>query len=186
LLQNAPACRNVGDLRDLHPFPPHADHPGDLKFYLRYCLLDFHRYPPLVNTVNIPLPSPRILVRVEFTTPWLLALLDSEYGAVRRRLSMIVRAHTQLDTNRSALFFWVPLYVTGGPYDQLIREIAVLAKNGAVAGDEGMRTFQTQRPRIVESFGFGQNQEWYIEWEPMIFNPHQRLNAGTTVFGLER
>ncbi|KAF9503789.1 hypothetical protein BS47DRAFT_1369282, partial [Hydnum rufescens UP504] len=135
LLQNAPACRNIGNLRDLHPFPPHVGDPVDLKFYICYRFLDFNQYPPLVNPEKISPSRPRILDRVEFTTLWLLALLESEYSVVRHQLSIVVCAHTQRESNRALLPFWVPLFVTGGPYDTLIREIAILAKLGAVAGD---------------------------------------------------
>jgi hypothetical protein len=186
LLQNAPACRNIGELRDLHPFPPHANDPVDLKFYLRYRLLDFNRYPPLANTVKVPLSSPRILDRVEFTTSWLLARLDFEYNTVQRRLSMIVRAHTERAANRSLLTFWVPLFVTGGPYDTLIREIAILARGGAIAGDADVRVFSTPRPRFVESCGFSDNQQWYIEWDSMELDPRRRLNSGEGIFSQER
>ncbi|KAF9506520.1 hypothetical protein BS47DRAFT_1367306 [Hydnum rufescens UP504] len=117
LLQNAPACRNIGDLRDLHPFPPCIGDPVDLKFYIRYCFLDFNWYPPLVNPEKISPSRPC------------------------------------------------------GPYDMLIREIAILAKLGAVAGDVGLKVFPTPRPRFLESCGFGDNQKWYIEWEPMELDP---------------
>ncbi|KAF9520207.1 hypothetical protein BS47DRAFT_1357689 [Hydnum rufescens UP504] len=140
LLQNAPACQNIGDLRDLHPFPPHIGDPVDLKFYIHYRFLDFNWYPPLVNPEKISPSRPRILDQVEFTTLWLLALLESEYS---------------------------------GPYDTLIREIAILAKLGAVAGDVGLKVFPTPRPHFLESCGFGDNQKWYIEWEPMELDPRQ-------------
>ncbi|KAF9521040.1 hypothetical protein BS47DRAFT_1356995 [Hydnum rufescens UP504] len=80
LLQNSPACQNIGDLRDLHPFPPCIGDPVDLKFYICYCFLDFNRYPPLVNPEKISPSRPHILDQVEFTTLWLLALLESEYS----------------------------------------------------------------------------------------------------------
>ncbi|KAF9507554.1 hypothetical protein BS47DRAFT_1366554 [Hydnum rufescens UP504] len=82
LLQNAPACQNIGDLRDLHPFPPRIGDPVDLKFYIHYHFLDFNRYPPLVNPEKISPSRPCILDQVEFTTLWLLALLESEYSVV--------------------------------------------------------------------------------------------------------
>jgi hypothetical protein len=68
LLRDAPACQNIGELRDLHPFPPCVCDPVDLKFYLWYHLLDFNQYPPLVNTTSVPLSRPRILDWIEFTT----------------------------------------------------------------------------------------------------------------------
>ncbi|KAF9506306.1 hypothetical protein BS47DRAFT_1367454 [Hydnum rufescens UP504] len=152
LLQNAPACRNIGDLRDLHPFPPRIGDPVDLKFYICYHFLDFNQYPPLVNPEKISPSRPRILDQVEFTTLWLLELLESEYSV-------------------ALLPFWVPLFVTGGPYDTLIHEIAILAKLGAVAGDVGLKVFPTPHPQFPESCGFGDNQKWYIEWEPMELDP---------------
>ncbi|KAF9502790.1 hypothetical protein BS47DRAFT_1370013 [Hydnum rufescens UP504] len=61
LLQNAPACQNIGNLRDLHPFPPHVGDPVDLKFYIHYHFLDFNQYPPLVNPEKISPSRPHIL-----------------------------------------------------------------------------------------------------------------------------
>ncbi|KAF9514336.1 hypothetical protein BS47DRAFT_1361843 [Hydnum rufescens UP504] len=171
LLQNAPACWNIGNLRDLHPFPPHIGDPVDLKFYIHYHFLDFNWYPPLVNPEKISPSRPCILDQVEFTTLWLLALLESEYSVVQRQLSIVVHAHMQQESNWALLPFWVPLFVTGSPYDMLICEIAILAKLGAVAGDMGLKVFPTPHPRFLESCGFGDNQKWYIEWEPMELDP---------------
>ncbi|KAF9504303.1 hypothetical protein BS47DRAFT_1368892 [Hydnum rufescens UP504] len=110
MLENAPACREIGDLRMLHLFPPPLEGDSGIRTFIRYRFLDLHRFPPLVADEVEYLQ--RTLDRVEFTTAWFLATLDQEYDVIWHCLKMI-----------NLLAFWVPLYITHGPYDVLLQAI---------------------------------------------------------------
>ncbi|KAF9502820.1 hypothetical protein BS47DRAFT_1403066 [Hydnum rufescens UP504] len=138
LLEHAPPHREIGDLRELHPFPPPPGADASLRHYIRYRFLDFYRYPPVVRDCDYP--PPQVMDRVDFSTKWLLEALDEVDHAVRRRLAMIVNSHMDR-FNHNIVPFWVPLYVTGGPYDILVRELAQKAKDSAALGDTSIRKF---------------------------------------------
>ncbi|KAF9520898.1 hypothetical protein BS47DRAFT_1357272 [Hydnum rufescens UP504] len=152
LLEHAPPHREIGDLRELHPFPPPPGADASLRHYIRYRFLDFYRYPPVV------------MDRVDFSTKWLLEALDEVDHAVRRRLAMIVNSHMDR-FNHNIVPFWVPLYVTGGPYDILVRELAQKAKDSAALGDASVRYSRPSRKCHMEAIGSTESQEWFIQWD---------------------
>ncbi|KAF9504809.1 hypothetical protein BS47DRAFT_1368535 [Hydnum rufescens UP504] len=48
MLENAPTCREIGDLCMLHLFPPLLEGDSGIWTFIRYHFLDLHRFPPLV------------------------------------------------------------------------------------------------------------------------------------------
>ncbi|KAF9510312.1 hypothetical protein BS47DRAFT_1364613 [Hydnum rufescens UP504] len=152
LLEHAPPHREIGDLQELHPFPPPPGADASLRHYIRYRFLDFYRYPPVV------------MDRVDFSTKWLLEALDEVDHAVRQRLAMIVNSHMDR-FNHNIVPFWVPLYVTGGPYDILVRELAQKAKDSAALGDASVRYSRPSRKCHMEAIGSTESQEWFIQWD---------------------
>ncbi|KAF9503941.1 hypothetical protein BS47DRAFT_1401908 [Hydnum rufescens UP504] len=162
LLEHAPPHREIGDLRELHPFPPPPGADASLRHYIRYRFLDFYRYPPVVRDCDYP--PPQVMDRVDFSTKWLLEALDEVDHAVRRRLAMIVNSHMDR-FNHNIVPFWVPLYVTGGPYDILVRELAQKAKDSAALGDASVRYSRPSRKCHMEAIGSTESQEWFIQWD---------------------
>ncbi|KAF9504113.1 hypothetical protein BS47DRAFT_1369021 [Hydnum rufescens UP504] len=109
MLENAPTCREIGDLHMLHLFPPPLEGDSGIWTFIQYHFLDLHCFPPLVaDEVEYP---QCMLDRVEFTTAWFLATLDQEYDVIWCHLKMI-----------NLLALWVPLYITHGLYDVLVHE----------------------------------------------------------------
>ncbi|KAF9508616.1 hypothetical protein BS47DRAFT_1365864, partial [Hydnum rufescens UP504] len=158
MLENAPACREIGDLRMLHLFPPPLEGDSGIRTFIRYRFLDLHRFPPLVaDEVEYP---QRTLDQVEFTTAWFLATLDQEYDVIQCCLKMI-----------NLLAFWVLLYITHGPYDVLVP-----------AGDQAVSYSRPSRPCHMEAFGFLDSQVWFIEWDSSSPHPTLFLKAGTPMF----
>ncbi|KAF9505465.1 hypothetical protein BS47DRAFT_1400360 [Hydnum rufescens UP504] len=74
LLEHAPPHREIGDLQELHPFPPPPGADASLRHYIRYRFLDFYHYPPVVRDCDYP--PPQVMDRVDFSTKWLLEALD--------------------------------------------------------------------------------------------------------------
>ncbi|KAF9504619.1 hypothetical protein BS47DRAFT_1401227 [Hydnum rufescens UP504] len=170
MMENAPPYRDLGDLRRFHPFPlPVA--ATSVKTFLRYSLLELNRYPPIA-VEGFTLGAPQIMDRIEFTTAWLVRTLDEEYTATRRRLAQFVRAHAIRD-DRSTTPFWVPLYRTNGPYDDLVRVIGQSAML-----DPDVQYSRPSRPRHMESFGYLESGLWYIDWDRLasLFQQSSQLN----------
>ncbi|KAF9507525.1 hypothetical protein BS47DRAFT_1398527 [Hydnum rufescens UP504] len=144
LLEHAPPHREIGDLWELHPFPlpPGAD--ASLWHYIHY------RYPSVVHDCDYP--PPQVMDRVDFSTKWLLEALDEVDHVVQQRLAMIVNSHMDR-FNHNIVPFWVPLYVTGGPYDILVRELAQKAKDSAALGDVSVRYSCPLRKCHMEAIG---------------------------------
>ena len=180
MLLRAPPCRDIGDLRELHEFPLP---PGEtsIRSFLRYCLLELNRFPPVCSDSAIA-GGPRVLDRVEFTSTWLLSTLDSVYGVARRRLVQFVRGHIDR-SNQNSVAFWLPLYVTNGPYDSLIREVAQQAVIAATAGNPDVKYSKPSRPRHLESIGYLESKLWYIDWDSSSPAPCLFLRTGQPLFG---
>ncbi|KAF9518975.1 hypothetical protein BS47DRAFT_1358600 [Hydnum rufescens UP504] len=109
MMENAPPYRDLGDLRRFHPFP------------LPVAATSVKTVPSILSAgieSGFTLGAPQIMDRIEFTTAWLVRTLDEEYTAMRRQLAQFVHAHAIRD-DRSTTPFWVPLYRTNGPYDDL-------------------------------------------------------------------
>ncbi|KAF9516282.1 hypothetical protein BS47DRAFT_1390917 [Hydnum rufescens UP504] len=157
MMENAPPYRDLGDLWRFHPFPlPVA--ATSVKTFLRYSLLELNRYPPTA-VEGFTLGAPQIMDRIEFTTAWLVRTLDEEYTATRRQLAQFVRAHAIRD-DRSTTPFWVPLYRTNGPYDDLVHVIGQSAML-----DPNVQYSRPSCPRHMESFGYLESGLWYIDWD---------------------
>ncbi|KAF9502869.1 hypothetical protein BS47DRAFT_1403002 [Hydnum rufescens UP504] len=162
LLEHAPPHQEIGDLRELHPFPPPPGADASLRHYIRYCFLDFYHYPPVVRDCNYP--PPQVMDRVDFSTKWLLEALDEVDHAVWQHLAMIVNSHMDR-FNHNIVPFWVPLYITGGPYDILVCELAQKAKDSAALGDASVRYSRPSRKCHMEAIGSTESQEWFIQWD---------------------
>ncbi|KAF9508606.1 hypothetical protein BS47DRAFT_1415823 [Hydnum rufescens UP504] len=67
--------------------------------------------------------------------------------------------------NHNIMPFWVPLYITGGPYDILVREPAQKAKDSAALGDASVRYSHPSRKCHMEAIGSMESQEWFIQWD---------------------
>ncbi|KAF9509251.1 hypothetical protein BS47DRAFT_1397041 [Hydnum rufescens UP504] len=174
MMENAPPYRDLGDLRRFHPFPlPVA--ATSVKTFLRYSLLELNRYPPIA-VEGFTLGAPQIMDRIEFTTAWLVRTLDEEYTATRRRLAQFVRAHAIRD-DRSTTPFWVPLYRTNGPYDDLVRVIGQSAML-----DPDVQYSRPSRPRHMESFGYLESGLWYIDWDRSSPAPFLFLRTDEAIF----
>ncbi|KAF9510561.1 hypothetical protein BS47DRAFT_1407608 [Hydnum rufescens UP504] len=169
MLENAPACREIGNLCMLHLFPPPLEGDSGIQTFIRYHFLDLHRFPPLVADEVEYLQC--TLDRVEFTTAWFLATLDQEYDVIQCHLKMI-----------NLLAFWVLLYITHGPYDVLVRELGQMAKTAVAAGDQAVLYSRPSRPCHMEAFGFLDSQVWFIEWDSSSPHPTLFLKAGTPMF----
>ncbi|KAF9514384.1 hypothetical protein BS47DRAFT_1361764 [Hydnum rufescens UP504] len=179
MLENAPACREIGDLRMLHLFPPPLEGDSGIWTFIRYHFLDLHHFPPLVaDEVEYP---QRMLDRVEFTTAWFLATLDQEYDVIWHRLKMIDECSHGL-VQQNLLAFWVPLYITHGLYDVLVHELGRMAKTAVAAGNQAISYSQPSCPCCMEAFGFLNSQVWFIEWDSSSPHPTLFLKAGTPMF----
>ncbi|KAF9518810.1 hypothetical protein BS47DRAFT_1358666 [Hydnum rufescens UP504] len=169
MLENAPACREIGNLHMLHLFPPPLEGDSGIWTFIRYCFLDLHHFPPLVaDEVEYP---QRMLDQVEFTIAWFLATLDQEYDVIQCCLKMI-----------NLLAFWVPLYITHGPYDVLVHELGRMAKTTVAAGNQAVSYSRPSHPCCMEAFGFLDSQVWFIEWDSSSPHPTLFLKASTPMF----
>ena len=102
--------------------------------------------------------------RVDFSTKWLLEALGEVDDVVWQRLAMIVYSHMDR-FNQNIVPFWVALYITGGLYDALVRELAQKAKDSAALGDASVRYSRPSRICHMEAIGSSESQEWFIEWD---------------------
>ncbi|KAF9506376.1 hypothetical protein BS47DRAFT_1399563 [Hydnum rufescens UP504] len=57
LLEHAPPHQEIGNLQELHPFPPPPGADASLQHYICYRFLDFYRYPPVVHDCDYPPPQ---------------------------------------------------------------------------------------------------------------------------------
>jgi hypothetical protein len=179
MLLHAPPCRDIGDLRELHPFPLPPNETS-VRSFLRYSLLEFNRFPPRLSDL-VTTGAPRMLDRVEFSLAWLLSTLNSVYNTTRRQLAQFVHAHIDR-ANQNSVPFWVPLYITNGPYDSLVREVAQRAVVTAAAGDPAVQYSKPSRPRHMESIGYLESKLWYIDWDLSSPGPCLFLRNGQAIF----
>ena len=132
-------------------------------------------YPPIA-VEGFTLGAPQILDRIEFTMAWLVHILDEEYTTMQHWFAQFVCAHA-VHEDWSTRAFWVPLYHTNGPYDDLIHMIGQRAML-----DPDVQYSCPARPRHMELMGYLESGLWYIDWDRSSPIPFLFLRTDEVIF----
>ena len=162
--------------------------PGsrELRKGWKYQFLEQLKYPPVhAPHPSLNPPSHRLRLRklevIQFSPEWLHRVLEQHLNSTPRsvhwyRLGFMMRAHVASFPGHVARKFVVPLCRTLGPYDKIIRTIALWAAEHC-----GVEEGSVQRDH--ERFGFV-NGMWRLELETKLSVPRYYVQPGLSLDAL--
>ncbi|KAF9516463.1 hypothetical protein BS47DRAFT_1390711 [Hydnum rufescens UP504] len=171
---------------ELHLIDMSVPGSGELRRNWKYEFLEQQKYPPLPAPHPSLNPPPHRLCLckldvVEFSPVWLHKALETHLVSMPHsihwyRLALMMRGHVASFPGHVARKFVVPLCRTSGPYDTIIRTIALWAVE-----EYGFKVGIVQRDH--ERFGFIDGM-WRLELETKLPLPRYYIQPGMSLDSL--